>query len=155
MRTTFDFSPYTRSSIGFDRVFDRLQNAGRVETIDNWPPYDIIKTGEDSYSVVMAVAGFTAADLDLVFEPGLLIVSGTKADKRAGEYIHQGIAGRGFQQRFELDDHVEVEAANLENGLLRIELRRRVPDQKRPRNVAIRSVPRTEVVGRPDQARVA
>ena len=114
MRTAFDFSPLYRSSIGFDRVFDLLENASRATTtIDNWPPYDIARTGEDDYRITMAVAGFSQDDLSMTQEQNMFVVSGQKSDDDSGEYLHRGIAGRTFQRRFQLADHVRVIGAGL------------------------------------------
>src|SRR5690606_23760001 len=132
MRTTLDFAPLFRSSIGFDRIFDLLDSASRVDAIDNWPPYDIVKSGEDTYRITMAVAGFSADDLNVVHEPNLLTVSGSKSGQEEAQYLHRGIAGRAFQRRFELADHVKVVDANLENGLLTINLVRELPEEMRP-----------------------
>jgi molecular chaperone IbpA len=105
MRTTFDFSPLFRSSIGFDRLLNAL-DAASVETNDNCPPYDIIKTGEDNYRITMAVAGFSRDELDIAQEQNMLVVSGQKAGEDDSQYLHRGIAGRTFRRRFELADHV-------------------------------------------------
>ena len=118
MRTTFDFSPLFRSSIGYDRMLNALETASRIETADNWPPYDIAKTAEDDYRIAMAVAGFSQEELDITQEQNMLMVSGQKAAEDKGEYLHRGIAGRAFQRRFELADHVKVVGASLVNGLL-------------------------------------
>ncbi|HWL68822.1 MAG TPA: Hsp20 family protein [Geminicoccus sp.] len=139
MRTALDFTPLFRSTIGFDRVFDLLDSASRLQAIDNWPPYDIVKTGEDAYRISMAVAGFSRDELDLTLEPNLLVVSGTKSGPDDGQYLHRGIAGRAFQRRFELADHVEVKSATLENGLLTIELVRELPEAMKPRRIEIGS----------------
>lgn len=137
MRTAFDFSPLYRSSIGFDRVFDMLENASRTPSVDNWPPYDIARTGEDAYCITMAVAGFSQDELSLVHEPNLLIASGERAAQDNGEYLHRGIAGRPFERRFELADHVKVTGACLVNGLLTIDLQREIPEQMKPRKIEI------------------
>jgi molecular chaperone IbpA len=139
MRTT-DFSPFFRSSVGFDRIFDLLENASRVQSIDNWPPYDIVRAGEDTYRISMAVAGFTPDELNLTYKPNLLVVSGSRAGKDDGDYLHRGIANRAFERRFELADFVEVANANLENGLLTIELKREVPEEMKPRQIQIGTV---------------
>jgi molecular chaperone IbpA len=139
MRTTLDFSPLFRAGIGFDRVFDALDSATRVQPFDNWPPYDIIKQGEDSYRIVMAVAGFDREELTLTDRPNLLVVSGAKrGEAQDGTYLHKGIAEREFERRFELADHVKVARAALANGLLTIELQREVPEAMKPRRVEIR-----------------
>ena len=140
MRTTLDFSPLFRSGVGFDRVFDALDTATRVRPVDNWPPYDIIKHGEDTYRIVMAVAGFERDELTLTDRPNLLIVSGAKRDAAQDcVYLHKGIAEREFERRFELADHVKVAHAALQNGLLTIELQREVPEALKPRRIEIQS----------------
>ncbi len=107
MRTACDFSPLFRSSIGFDRIFDMLENAARVQTIDNWPPYDIEKTGADRYRITLAVAGFSPDELSVTQEPNLLVVRGDKS----GLYRDRGIAVRSFVRRFGLADNVKVAGA--------------------------------------------
>jgi molecular chaperone IbpA len=139
MRTAFDFSPFYRSSIGFDRVFNLLENANRVTSLDNWPPYDIARTGDDAYRISMAVAGFDQSQLSITQQPNLLIVSGEKSAEDNGEYLHRGIAGRDFERRFELADHVKVTGAALENGLLTIDLKREIPEAMKPRRIEIGS----------------
>ncbi|MDO9459229.1 MAG: Hsp20 family protein [Alphaproteobacteria bacterium] len=141
MRTTLDFSPLYRSSVGFDRVFDLLETASRIETIDNWPPYDIARTGDDAYRITMVVAGFSQDELSLTHEPNMLVVSGSKSGDEKTEYLHRGIAGRPFQRRFELADHVKVARANLENGLLTIDLQREIPEEMKPRRIEIATGP--------------
>ncbi|WP_332302826.1 Hsp20 family protein [Rhizobium sp. GR12] len=137
MRTTFDFSPLFRSSVGFDRMLNALDAASRVDTIDNWPPYDIAKTGEDDYRITMAVAGFSQDELDIAQEQNMLVVSGQKAGEEASQYLHRGIAGRTFKRRFELADHVKVVGAGLVNGLLTIDLKREIPEAMKPRRIEI------------------
>jgi molecular chaperone IbpA len=137
MRTTLDFTPLFRSSIGFDRVLDALEAASRVESIDKWPPYNIEKSGEDEYLVTIAVAGFAQGELTVTQEQNMLVVSGEKAGENGGQYLHRGISGRTFQRRFELADHVKVSGANLVNGLLTIELTRELPEEMKPRRIAI------------------
>ena len=141
MRTTLDFAPLYRSSVGFDRMFNLLENASRVPAIDTWPPYDIVKTGDDDYQVIVAVAGFSQDELTLTHEPNLLIVGGQKADEDNGQYLHRGLSGRSFQRRFELADHVKVAGANLVNGLLTIELKREIPEAMKPRRIEIGTAP--------------
>ncbi len=141
MRTTFDFAPLFRSSVGFDRMLEALESASRVAPIDNWPPYDIVKLGEDDYRISMAVAGFTQDDLTITQEQNMLMVAGQKSDEGEanGQYLHRGIAARAFQRRFELADHVKVVGASLVNGLLTIELKRELPEEMKPRRIAIAS----------------
>lgn len=145
MRTSLDFAPLYRSSIGFDRMFNLLENASRVQAIDSWPPYDIVKTGEDHYQITMAVAGFSQADLTITHEPNLLVVSGQKAGEDNAQYLHRGISNRTFERRFELADHVKVADANLSNGLLTINLRRELPEAMKPRRIEIGTAVRTPV----------
>ena len=137
MRTVFDFSPLYRSSIGFDRIFGAIEAASRLDPPGNWPPYDIVKTGDDDYRITMAVAGFSRDELTITQEPNLLMVSGQKAGQDNGQYLHHGIAERIFQRRFELADHVKVVAAGLENGLLTVDLRRDLPEAMKPRRIEI------------------
>jgi molecular chaperone IbpA len=137
MRNDLDFAPLYRSSIGFDRVFNLLNNAQRLQAIETWPPYDIVKTGEDTYRIEMAVAGFGQDDLDIMQERNVLVVKGQKTEAKDGEYLHRGIAGRTFERKFELADHVRVENAALANGLLRVSLKREIPEAMKPRKIAI------------------
>lgn len=137
MRTTTDFAPLFRSSIGFDRMLNALEAASRVAPFENWPPYDIVRSGEDSYRIKMAVAGFGEDDLTVTQERNALIVSGRKDGEDEGEYLHRGIAGRSFERRFDLADHVQVEGASLTDGLLTITLRREVPEELKPRRIEI------------------
>ncbi|MDY6859665.1 MAG: Hsp20 family protein [Pseudomonadota bacterium] len=146
MATRLDFTPLFRSSIGFDRMLDALEAASRVETLDNWPPYDIVKTGEDDYRIDMAVAGFAEDDLTLTQDKNMLIVSGRKEAPGGDEagYLYRGIAGRSFERRFELADHVRVEGATLSNGLLTVELKREIPEELKPRRIEIASLAAVE-----------
>jgi molecular chaperone IbpA len=137
MRTNFDFAPLYRSSVGFERMFNLLENASRLQTVESWPPYDIAKTGDDDYQITMAVAGFAQDELTLTQEPNLLVVTGEKSGEEKGEYLHHGIAGRAFQRRFELADHVKVVGASLVNGLLTVELKREIPEAMKPRRIEI------------------
>ena len=143
----FDFTPYRRSTVGFDRLFDLLENTGRAATGDNYPPFNIERRGEDSYRITIAVAGFKPADIDITAQQNLLVVQGKKHDESdAGEFLHVGIANRGFERRFELADFVRVAAADLADGLLKIDLVREVPDAMRPRKVAIGSASALDIV---------
>jgi len=137
--TTFDFSPFFRSSIGFDRVFNLLENAGQAPSTDSWPPYDIVKTGDDDYRIAMAVAGFAREEVEITQERNLLVVRGAKAEPKsdAAQYLYRGIANRAFEQRFELADHVQVTAGGLENGMLTIALKREIPEEKKPRKIQV------------------
>ena len=137
MRTHIDFAPFYRSSIGFDRIFNLLENAASPPNGDNWPPYDIAKIGEDAYRIVIAVAGFAEDELSITHEPNLLVVDGAKAANEEVQYLHHGLALRPFARRFELADHVSVTAAKLENGLLVIDLKREIPEEMKPRRITI------------------
>ena len=136
----YDFSPLYRSTVGFDRVFDMLDQATRVEPMANWPPYNIEKLGEDQYRITMAVAGFAPEEIQLVQQETTLLVTGQKHPEPEGvEVLHRGIATRAFKQSFDLADHVKVVAANLDNGLLTIELKREIPEALKPRRIEIAS----------------
>lgn len=136
----FDFSPYYRSSIGFDRVFDLLDAASRLDLPDNWPPYDIIKTGPDRYQLAMAVPGLAASDLSVTHEDGHLVIRGRNSRQQDGKYLYRGLGGdRTFEQRFELDEHVRILDASLADGMLRISLVREVPEHLKPRQIPIQS----------------
>ncbi|THK39149.1 Hsp20 family protein [Ensifer sp. MPMI2T] len=137
MRTDLDFAPFYRSSIGFDRIFDLLENASL--NADNWPPYNIVKLGEDAYRIVIAAAGFAEDELTVTHESNMLVVTGAKSEDEEVEYLHHGLALRPFARRFELADHVTVEGAKLENGLLVIDLKKEVPEEMKPRRIAIKT----------------
>ncbi len=138
---TLDLSPLYRSAIGFDRMASLLNTVSQTETKQpSYPPYNIVLTGDDTYRITMAVAGFAEAELDLQVEQNLLTVAGKKAESsEPKEYLYQGIAERGFERRFQLADHVRVENAQLENGLLHIDLVREIPEAMKPRKIEIGS----------------
>ena len=138
MRTNLNFSPLFRSTIGFDRVFDLLENASRTQTFESWPPYDIVRASEDSYRITMAVAGFSDSEINITHQPNLLIVSGDRPED-AGEYLHRGLPGNSFERRFELADHVKIANATLQNGLLSISLVREIPEEMKPRKISIKT----------------
>ncbi len=134
----FDFTPYRRTMVGFDRLFDLLENQGRMNSGDNYPPFNIERRGEDAYRITLAVAGFKPADLDITAQQNLLVIQGKKSEESsAGQFLHVGIAQRGFERRFELADYVRVENANLEDGLLTIDLVREVPEAMKPKKIAV------------------
>jgi molecular chaperone IbpA len=137
MRTAFDLSPLYRSSIGFDRVFNLLENANRLQAVETWPPYDIVRANEDAYRITVAVAGFSEGDLDITLEPNLLIVTGERKEEQGTEYLHRGLSPQRFTRRFELADHVKVSGASLSNGLLTIDLKREIPEEMKPRKIEI------------------
>ena len=134
----YDFTPYRRSTVGFDRLFDFLESASRAEQ-DNYPPFDIEKLGDDSYRITLAVAGFKREDIEIVAHQNVLTITGKRSEERNrdGNYLHMGIANRAFERRFELADFVQVTGAELSDGLLRIALQREVPEAMKPRKVDI------------------
>jgi molecular chaperone IbpA len=137
--THYDFAPFWRSTVGFDRLFDMLEDdAYRVATEQNYPPYNIERTGEDSYEVTLAVAGFTQSEITVTAAQNVLTVEGRKADKPDHHYLYQGISARAFRRQFSLADHVEVAGATIENGLLQIRLVREIPESMKPRRVEIK-----------------
>ncbi len=139
MGTVLDLSPLFRSSVGFDRMPNALENARRVASIDNWPHYNIVQTGEDDYRITMAVAGFSEDELTVMQEQNLLVVTGQNPGETEGngQYLHRGIPDRAFQRRFELAEHMKVVGASLVNGLLTVELKREIPEEMKPRRIAI------------------
>jgi len=143
----FDFTPYRRSTVGFDRLFDLLENQGRAQGGDNFPPFNIERRSEDAYRITLAVAGFRSEDIDITAQQNLLVVHGRKRDEQAdGQMLHVGIANRGFERRFELADFVRVEHAELADGLLMIDLLREVPEAMRPKKIRIGGERKLEVV---------
>ena len=143
-----DFSPYHRSSVGFDRLFDLLDSRTNEAANQSYPPYNIEKTAENAYRITLAVAGFTEDELEVEVHNQTLRVSGKKvaADDKA-EFLHRGIATRNFERRFELADHVVVTGADIRNGLLNIELAREVPEALKPRRIDIsRGAPQVQTI---------
>ncbi len=140
-----DFAPLFRTAIGFDRLARLVDTAASSAEAPSYPPYNIEKTGEDSYRLTMAVAGFSADNLDLVVKDNTLVVAGrVKEDGPKNELLYRGIAGRAFERRFVLADHIVVEGADLQNGLLHVGLRRVVPEALKPRRVEIGARPQTQ-----------
>jgi len=134
----FDFTPYRRTMVGFDRLFDLLENHNRLNSGDNYPPFNIERLSEDAYRITLAVAGFKPADIEITAQQNLLVVQGKKGeDTSAGQFLHVGIAQRGFERRFELADYVRVEDANIEDGLLSIDLVREVPEAMKPKKIPV------------------
>ena len=136
-----DFAPLSRSTIGFDRLFDLLDQTAGFEPDEGFPPYDIEKTGEDAYRITLAVPGFTRDEISIEGQPNLLVVSGQKSADRGGQYLHRGLKTRAFERRFSLADFVEVKGARLADGLLTVELEREVPEAMRPRRIEISTGP--------------
>jgi molecular chaperone IbpA len=143
MRTIFDFTPYRRSTVGFDRLFETLEGLAQADgNAGNYPPYDIERTGEDAFRITIAVAGFAEHEIELTAQQNLLVIAAKKAEPAAEEhkdreFLHRGIATRAFERRFQLADHVEVRGAKLENGLLSVDLVREVPEAMKPRRIPV------------------
>ena|SRR6185369_7824846 len=138
MRTNLDFSPFFRSTVGFDRLFDLLEDTSHLATAASWPTYDIVKAGEDHYRITLAVPGFSMQDIEITQRPNLLVVTGNKAATE-GEVMYRGIPAGNFSHRFELADYVDVVGATLSDGLLTIELKRELPESLKPRTIPIGS----------------
>ena len=135
---TLDFAPLFRTAIGFDRLARLMDTATAAAEAPSYPPYNIEKTGEDSYRLTMAIAGFRPEELDLVVKDNTLVISGkVAAEGQKGDMLYRGIAGRAFERRFVLADHIVVEGADLQNGLLHVGLKRVVPEALKPRRIAI------------------
>jgi molecular chaperone IbpA len=146
---SFDLSPLYRSTVGFDRIFSLLDSFGNEGGVPGYPPYNIERTGENAYRISVAVAGFTDKELDIQVKENELTIRGEKKaeeKKQEGEVLYQGIAARAFERRFQLADHVEIRGANLENGLLHVDLVREIPESKKPRKIAIGSGKTAQVI---------
>ncbi|MFA6220399.1 MAG: Hsp20 family protein [Erythrobacter sp.] len=142
-----DFTPYRRSTVGFDRLFDLMERQARNAGGDNYPPFNIERRGDDDYRITLAVAGFRPGDLEITAQQNLLVVQGRKREEPVeGEMLHVGIANRGFERRFELADYVRVQNADLADGLLVIDLVREVPEAMKPKKIAIGGQTTLEVV---------
>ena len=141
MRSAFDFAPFRRSTVGFDRLFDMLENSGTSQGQENYPPFDLIKLGDNDYRIELAVAGFRSDEIDITAQQNVLIVTGKKreeeSDSKGSDYIYRGIATRSFERRFALADHIQVRGADLKDGLLSIELIREIPEAMKPRKIDI------------------
>src|ERR1700694_2129649 len=137
---TFDFAPLYRSTVGFDRMFSMLDQLGGVEgSVPGYPPYNIERSSENAYRILVAVAGFTDADLSIEAKENMLTIRGEKQndDEKSGEVLYHGIAGRNFEPSFRLADHVQVKGASLKNGLLHVDLVREIPEAMKPRTIPI------------------
>ena len=140
MTRTFDLTPFTRSTVGFDRIFDELDRQFANSTSTGYPPYNIVQLTEDEYMVTLAVAGFDMGNIDITKDKNTLTVAGTApAVNESVTYLHKGIAGRNFRRQFTLADYVEVESATLDLGMLTIHLKRHVPAEMQPKRIAITS----------------
>ena len=140
MRQT-DFTPFYRSAIGFDRLFQMLDQASGFDSEGTYPPYNIERTGDNAYRITLAVAGFDTTELKVEVKEQTLTISGEKtADAKDKTYLHRGIAARSFERRFQLADHVDIIGADIQNGLLHVDLVRNVPERMKPRSIAISSL---------------
>ena len=142
MRSAFDFAPYRRSTVGFDRLFDMLENSSLGQSQENYPPFDLIKTGENQYRIELAVAGFKPSELDITAQQNVLVVSGRKSEEsedKSSDYIYRGIANRSFERRFALADHIQVTGADMRDGLLVVDLKREIPEAMKPKKIDIGS----------------
>jgi molecular chaperone IbpA len=140
MRSAFDFAPYRRSTVGFDRLFDMLENSSMGTGGENYPPFDLIKLADNQYRIELAVAGFKPEEIDITAQQNVLIVSGRKSEEneqKGSDYIYRGIANRSFERRFAMADHIQVRGADLKDGLLAIELVREIPEAMKPKKIAI------------------
>ncbi|TKT77548.1 Hsp20 family protein [Aquamicrobium sp. LC103] len=138
-----DFSPLYRSTVGFDRLFTMLDSLAQPDSGQSYPPYNIERTGEDAYRISMAVAGFSDTEISIEAHRNVLTIKGEKTDEQneGSELLYRGIAARTFERRFQLADHVEVTGAQLKNGLLHIDLKRNIPEEMKPRKIAITAAP--------------
>ena len=157
MRSAFDFAPFRRSSVGFDRLFDMLENSSLGQAQENYPPFDLIKLGDNDYRIELAVAGFKPDEIDITAQQNVLVVSGRKSEEseqKGSDYVYRGIANRSFERRFALADHIQVRGADLKDGLLAIELVREIPESMKPKKISIggsESQPKHDRIGDGDQ----
>lgn len=135
MRSAFDFGNFRRSSVGFDRLFDMLENSNFGA--ENYPPFDLIKVDDNCYRIEVAVAGFGKDEIEITSQQNVLLVRGQKSDDDGSNYVHRGIANRSFERRFALADHIQVRGADLRDGMLAIELVREIPEAMKPRQIDI------------------
>jgi molecular chaperone IbpA len=140
MRSAFDFAPFRRSTVGFDRLFDMLENSNGAQAQENYPPFDLIRLSENDYRIELAVAGFKPDEIDITAQQNVLLVTGRKKEEggeKDNNYIYRGIATRSFERRFALADHIQVKGADMKDGLLAIELVREIPEAMKPRKINI------------------
>ena len=137
MRSAFDFSPFRRSTVGFDRLFDLLENSAAGQAGETYPPFDLVQLDDYRYRINLAVAGFRQDEIDVTAQQNLLIVSGRKSKDDGAGFIHGGIATTSFERRFGLADHVQVNSADLRDGMLSIDLVREIPEAMRPRKISL------------------
>src|SRR3954453_18059941 len=140
MRSAFDFAPFRRSTVGFDRLFDMLENSTVGQAQENYPPFDLIKLGDNDYRIELAVAGFKPDEIDITAQQNVLLVTGRKkdeTDEKGNNYVYRGIATRSFERRFALADHIQVKGADMKDGLLSIDLLREIPEAMKPKKIDI------------------
>ena len=157
MRSAFDFAPFRRSTVGFDRLFDMLENSTMGQGGENYPPFDLVKLGDNQYRIELAVAGFKANEIDITAQQNVLIVTGRKSDEaqeKGTDFIYRGIANRSFERRFALADHIQVKGADLKDGLLAIELVREIPEAMKPRKIDIGGGSKLESGQRQDRSAI-
>lgn len=144
----FDLTPYRRSTIGFDRLFDLLENSARAASSDNYPPFNLQRLSQDRYRITIAVAGFSRDEIEITAQQNLLLVQGKREENAAneGDFLHIGIANRSFERRFELADFVRVDDARLADGLLTVDLVREVPEAMKPKTIAIKTGPGPQAI---------
>ena len=150
----FDFTPYRRSTVGFDRLFDMLESGNSAQMGDNYPPFDLERVSDDEYRITLAVAGFRPDEIDITAQQNLLIVSGRKREDDERQYIHRGIATRAFERRFGLADYVQVRSADLSDGILSVALVREIPEEMKPRKVSISGASNQHIDGQAEDRRV-
>ena len=139
---TINLDPFWRTSVGFDRLFDLMDSSLRYEPEDNYPPCNVMRTGDDRYRITVAAAGFRPEQLNVTVHQNVLTITGTGTEKEnEGHFLYRGIAGRSFERRFNLADFVEVKQASFQDGLLQVELERHVPEAMKPRRIAITGAP--------------
>ena len=135
MRSAYDFGNFRRSSVGFDRLFDMLENSNLGT--ENYPPFDLIRVDDNHYRIEVAVAGFGKDEIEITSQQNVLIIRGQKGDDNSSDYVHRGIANRSFERRFALADHIQVRGADLRDGMLAIDLVREIPEAMKPRRIEI------------------
>lgn len=147
MRNAFDFTPYRRSAIGFDRLFDMIETNAATGTQENYPPFDLVKLGDNEYRIDLAVAGFKRDEIEIAAQQNVLLVAGRKNEGDNQDFIHRGIATRSFERRFALADHIQVRDADLKDGLLSVTLVREIPEAMKPRRINISGASDQSVIG--------
>ena len=136
--TSFDLTPFYRNTVGIDSLFDRItRNLDMATNAGNYPPYNIIKTGEETYEIQVAAAGFRQEEIEVEVMDGQLLIRGTQQDTREGEYLHHGISNRSFLRTFQLSDYVEVREAIMKDGILTVKLEREIPEVMKPRKIEV------------------